>query len=335
MSVLNYQRLHCLLRCLFRRKSKKTSKLRVTGLCVGNLPVTDEFPAQKASNVEHFFIWWRHHEWCMGGFQLYCANMLSISPILDENTEIRMLLNGTHASTTWLPYCLNSFRMQGLRPASWRQRYFVATSLIGLELTLKGLHLCFCYSSLLKVELARRIWFRRWFDPEHVTTNYPSEQILVKYWSLGQIFVNRPQWVMMTWYYNFSYTKFKTKFCFSWICPTTHFTIRYQGWCVYERNMYLAIFMLLLSQLTAGSLVTQIPSNMMTSPNGNIFRVLALCAESSPVKGEFLAKRPVIKPSLIQIMAWRLDVVKTSSEPMLECYWLNPLNRLQWNSRNQ
>ena len=40
---------------------KKTSKLRVTGLCVGNSPVTGEFPAQRASNAENVSIWWRHH----------------------------------------------------------------------------------------------------------------------------------------------------------------------------------------------------------------------------------------------------------------------------------
>ena len=36
---------------LFRHRSKKTSKLRVTDLCVGNSPVTGEFPAQMASNA--------------------------------------------------------------------------------------------------------------------------------------------------------------------------------------------------------------------------------------------------------------------------------------------
>ena len=40
---------------------KKKSKLRVTGLCVGNSPVTGEFPAQIASNVENVSFWWRHH----------------------------------------------------------------------------------------------------------------------------------------------------------------------------------------------------------------------------------------------------------------------------------
>ena len=43
------------------RKSKKTSKLRVSGLCKGNSPVTDEFPAQMASNAEKVSIWCRHH----------------------------------------------------------------------------------------------------------------------------------------------------------------------------------------------------------------------------------------------------------------------------------
>ena len=44
------------------RRSKKTSKLRVTSLCVGNSLVTDEFPAQWASNAENVSIWWRHRE---------------------------------------------------------------------------------------------------------------------------------------------------------------------------------------------------------------------------------------------------------------------------------
>ena len=61
-SVLNHQPHDCLLNCLFSRRSNKTSKLRVTGLCEGNSPVTGEFPAQRASNAENVSIWWRHHE---------------------------------------------------------------------------------------------------------------------------------------------------------------------------------------------------------------------------------------------------------------------------------
>ena len=42
---------------LFRRRSKKTSKLHVTGLCEGNSSVTGEFPAKRDSNAENFSIW--------------------------------------------------------------------------------------------------------------------------------------------------------------------------------------------------------------------------------------------------------------------------------------
>ena len=40
-----------------RRRSKKISKLRVTGICAGNSPVTGEFPAQRASNAGNVSIW--------------------------------------------------------------------------------------------------------------------------------------------------------------------------------------------------------------------------------------------------------------------------------------
>ena len=60
-SVSNHQPHDCLLNRLFRRRSKKTSKLRVTSLCAGTSPVTGEFPAQMASNAENVSIWWRHH----------------------------------------------------------------------------------------------------------------------------------------------------------------------------------------------------------------------------------------------------------------------------------
>ena len=59
--VSNHQPHHCLLNRLFMRGSKKTSKLRVAGLCEENSPATGEFPAQMASNAENVSIWWRHH----------------------------------------------------------------------------------------------------------------------------------------------------------------------------------------------------------------------------------------------------------------------------------
>ena len=60
--VSNLRRLGRLLnRFFFRFRWKKTSKLRVTGLCEGNSQVTGEFPAQRASNAESISNWWRLH----------------------------------------------------------------------------------------------------------------------------------------------------------------------------------------------------------------------------------------------------------------------------------
>ena len=42
--VSNHQPHNCLLKCLFRRRSKKTPKLRVIGLGEGNSPGTGEIP---------------------------------------------------------------------------------------------------------------------------------------------------------------------------------------------------------------------------------------------------------------------------------------------------
>ena len=58
--VSNHRRLECLLNRLFRHRSKRISKLRVTGLCEGNSPVTGEPLTQRTSDAEFFSIWWRH-----------------------------------------------------------------------------------------------------------------------------------------------------------------------------------------------------------------------------------------------------------------------------------
>ena len=68
-SVSNHQPHDCLLNHLSRRRSKKTPKLRVTGLCAGNSPGTGEFPSQMSSNTENVSIWWRHHEYGVGNWK--------------------------------------------------------------------------------------------------------------------------------------------------------------------------------------------------------------------------------------------------------------------------
>ena len=64
---------------LFRRRLKKTAKLRVTGLCAGNSPVTDEFLAQMVSEAENVSICWRHP----GFWEIRC-------------TTSRVLCSGSH-----------------------------------------------------------------------------------------------------------------------------------------------------------------------------------------------------------------------------------------------
>ena len=79
-----------------RRRSKRTSNLRVTGLCVGNSPVTGELPAQMASNAENYSIWWRHHEWRPGRdghyHSLYFCGFALIFNIFYANCRNYLLL---------------------------------------------------------------------------------------------------------------------------------------------------------------------------------------------------------------------------------------------------
>ena len=81
---------------LFRRKSKKTSKLRETGLCAGNSPVTGEFPAQKASDAENISIWWRHH-----GFEFEVNETTRWYPKISNSIPvfINIQLTQTHRNT--------------------------------------------------------------------------------------------------------------------------------------------------------------------------------------------------------------------------------------------
>ena len=105
--VSNHQPHDCLLNRLFKHKSKKTSKLRVTGLCVGNSPVTGEFPAQMASNEENVSIWWRHHDVCFAAR----AHCIDISVHTNLTTDIENV-----------PLWLNAEMTPDHRPFLCRQR---------------------------------------------------------------------------------------------------------------------------------------------------------------------------------------------------------------------
>ena len=97
--ISNHQRLDCLLSPLFRHRTKKTSKLCVTGLCKGNLPVTSESP-HKGQYCENVSIWWCHHgdrwidEWTdrhtneqghsYVPFQLHCQGTITATSSRDQ-----------------------------------------------------------------------------------------------------------------------------------------------------------------------------------------------------------------------------------------------------------
>ena len=75
----NHQPHDCLLSRLFRRRSNKTSKLRLTGICAGNSPVTGEFPAQRTSIAENISPRWRHHEIAESSLVYHCLCCIYIS----------------------------------------------------------------------------------------------------------------------------------------------------------------------------------------------------------------------------------------------------------------
>ena len=98
--VSNHQPPGCLLNRLFRRKSKKTSKLRVTGLCAGNSPGTGEFSAQMASYAENVSIWWRHH----GDWRLCCIAFWVPCLQVGQNAEY---FGEDKTAACWLNFCFN------------------------------------------------------------------------------------------------------------------------------------------------------------------------------------------------------------------------------------
>ena len=83
-AISNHRHLAYLLNRLFRRRSKKTSKLRVMGPCAGNSPVAGEFPSQRTSNAENVSIWWRHHV-KKGDGAFRCLSWINQYFILSDN----------------------------------------------------------------------------------------------------------------------------------------------------------------------------------------------------------------------------------------------------------
>ena len=123
-SVSNRQPRDCLLNRLFRRRSKKTSKLRVTGLCAGNSPGTGEFPAQMASNAENVSIWWRHHVVIEGVAEFNSTGYNEFVSLWSYALEITRICCHEYNNCNWAPPDLGRIHSTALKNiVRWAKAY--------------------------------------------------------------------------------------------------------------------------------------------------------------------------------------------------------------------
>ena len=113
--VPNHQPRDCLLNRLFRRRSNKTSKFRVTGLYDGNSPVASEFPAQRVRNAENVSIWWRHRD----------ASFLLLGNFLFQQVCRLTLFTNSIAVYNTISEHANDFRENFSRTCQLKNKIFV------------------------------------------------------------------------------------------------------------------------------------------------------------------------------------------------------------------
>ena len=104
-SISNHQPHDCLFNRLCRHRSKKTSKLCITGLCAGNSPGTGEFPTQMASDAENVPIWWRYHAvFCfqMSHLREHGADVFNLGKNTEHFTATPHLLERSLFVRLWL-----------------------------------------------------------------------------------------------------------------------------------------------------------------------------------------------------------------------------------------
>ena len=108
--------------CNIWRRSKKTSKPRVPGLCVGNSPVTGEFPTQRASNAENVSIWWRHHDLDGEATSHFLLISWLTRRVLNKMTEILQMTFSSAFSTKNSTFIQISLE----QPSYWERAFFEA-----------------------------------------------------------------------------------------------------------------------------------------------------------------------------------------------------------------
>ena len=134
--VSNHQPHQCLLNCLFGRRSKKTSKLHVTGLCVGNSPGPGN----------------SQHKW-------------PVTRKMFPFDDVNMLLNlSAHQITAWISPMVR-FRV-----------YTLPTLMEGLISIAVMTFICkvWCTHNYLQHEVWHRYVAQNWSF--HIKNSYPSER---------------------------------------------------------------------------------------------------------------------------------------------------------------
>ena len=108
--VPNHRPHECLFNRLFRRRSKKTSKLRVTGLCAGNPPVTSLTNATWRCR-KNFSQWERRFNWKLRCHWLEFLRQRQITVVRQGPVTRKM-----HVSIWWRHHGQHCWRQQSMSP---------------------------------------------------------------------------------------------------------------------------------------------------------------------------------------------------------------------------
>ena len=130
--VSNHQPHDCLLNRLFRHRSKKTSKLRVTGLCVGNSPGTGKFPAQMAGYAENVSIWWRHHSMSCRLFPRRLNGDDAAAYQEWPNVLYSLKRKYRHFDDILINHCTRSCRFNNFRCSQWCKFHYNGNSSVSV-----------------------------------------------------------------------------------------------------------------------------------------------------------------------------------------------------------
>ena len=170
--ISNLQPHNCLLNRLFRPRSKKTSKLGITGLCGGNSPVTGEFPAQRANNTENVSIWWCHHDWARHSVTANTTNATFCSCLFTNDFSIIIQIRWKFHSAlihVVMKKSLWNFSHGMTAGLSWHVQIFLQNNILQWNYTKTKI----CIEYVLQ-------WKNRWWNvPQTISSGKTSNDICI------------------------------------------------------------------------------------------------------------------------------------------------------------